>query len=138
MSLRLGFRSLSGIVLGLTLAATSFAAQSTPTPQTAKAPQLTEKELLALLETAKTPADHEKLAAYYDGEAADFDAKASKHKRFAAAYRRMPAPGNPTRNIPDTRASAASHCDNIAAESEKAAKEARSMAEHHRMLAKER
>lgn len=134
MTMRFKLGSIAGAFLAVTLMVTSLVAQAPQPSRQTTAPQLTEKELLALLDTAKTPADHEKLAAYYDAEAMDFEAKAAKHKRLAAAYRRMPAPGNP--RITDTRASTAGHCDNIAVESEKAGKEARSMAEHHKMLAK--
>lgn len=98
------------------LAAESIAAQ------TVKAPDLSDKELIALIQNAKTPADHEKLAAYYDQTAADLAATATRHKELAVIYRRMPP---------------AKHCNNIATSATKGAEEARAIAEHHRMLAKE-
>ena len=108
---------------------------ATPLPaQTTKSPRITNKEVVALIQNAKTPADHEKLAAHYDQTAADLEEKASEHKELAAAYKRMPTPGNPRIFSP---ARPISHCENIAANAAKAAAEARTMAEHHRMLAKE-
>jgi hypothetical protein len=104
------------------------------TAQTSKAPRLTPKEAVALIENAKTPAEHDRLAAYYDQTAADLEEKASEHKALAAAYKRMPSSGNP--RIPSP-ARPVSHCENIAANAGKAAAEARSMSEHHKMLAKE-
>ena len=135
MTMKFKLGSLVGALLAVTLFVPSLVGQAPQTARQTAAPQLTEKELIALLENAKTPADHEKLAAYYDAEATDFEAKAAKHKRMAEVYRRMPPPGNP--RFTDTRAGSAGHCDNIAAESAKAGKEARAMADHHKMLAKE-
>jgi hypothetical protein len=61
-------------------------------------------------------------------------ARATKHKTLAASYRRSPASGNPRAQTP---VSLAAHCESIATEAAKADKEARIMAEHHRMVAME-
>ncbi len=109
------FASLAGSLLIVMLSAPLAA-------QTAKAPDLSDKELIALIQNARTPADHEKLAAYYDQTATDLAATATRHKELALIYRRMPP---------------AKHCNNIAISAAKGAEEARAIAEHHRMLAKE-
>lgn len=108
--------SLVGSLLIVMLMAEPLAAQ------TAKARDLSDEELIALIQNAKTPADHEKLAAYYDQTAADLTATATRHKELAAIYRRMP---------PEK------HCKNIAISAAKGAEEARAIAQHHRMLAKQ-
>lgn len=128
MTTRWRLASLASGLMVLALTAAPLPAQTT------KAPRLTSKEVVALIQNAKTPADHEKLAAYYDQTAAELEEKAEEHKELAAAYKRMPTPGNP--RIPSP-ARPISHCENIAANAGKAAAEARSMAEHHRMLARE-
>ncbi len=101
--------------------------------QTPKVAPLRDKELSSLLENAKTPADHEKLAAFYESDAVDLEANAAKHKMLAATYRKMRGTGNSRTSTPP---SMALHCDSIAAAMTKAAKEARTMADHHKMMAK--
>ena len=127
MTTRGRWASLAAGVVALTLTAAPLTAQTSKT-------RLSTKEVVALIESAKTPADHEKLAAYYDQTATELEEKAKEHKELAAAYKRMPVSGNPRITSP---ARPISHCENIAADAGKAAAEARSMAEHHRMLAKE-
>lgn len=128
MTTRWKFVSVAAGIMALALTAGPLTAQSSKTAR------LTTKEVVTLIQNAKTSADHEKLAAYYEQTAADLDEKAKEHKELAAAYKRMPASGNP--RIPSP-ARPVSHCESIATEAAKAATEARSMAEHHRMLAKE-
>ena len=44
-------------------------------------------DMMQMMMQAKTPADHEKLAAQYDQEAAEARAKAAMHKKMAAEVR---------------------------------------------------
>src|SRR5882762_8016264 len=46
-------------------------------------------DMTKMIETAKTPADHEKLAAMYEQEAKDAHAKAEMHRKMADAYRKQ-------------------------------------------------
>ena len=45
-----------------------------------------------MITAAKTPADHEKLAAHYEQEARAARAKADEHKKMADAYRKAGGP----------------------------------------------
>jgi hypothetical protein len=119
-----------GGALGVSLLTSATVAGQAGSPQE----RLSDKEVIALLDGAKTSADHAKLATYFEQEAKDFEAKATKHKALAASYRRRPAAGNPRAQTP---ASLAGHCEEVATEATKAAKAAGSMAEHHRMMAKD-
>lgn len=47
---------------------------------------LTKTELKQLIATAKTPADHRKLAAHYRQEAARFEETRTEHEQMLAAY----------------------------------------------------
>ncbi len=47
---------------------------------------LTKAELKQLIATAKTPADHQKLAAHYREEAARFEERRTEHEEMLAAY----------------------------------------------------
>lgn len=76
---------------------------------------------------AKTPADHEAIAASYESEATAADAKAAAHEQMARTYKSGGTPkGNPT--------AMAGHCDRLATSYRAAAKEYRALAaEHHKM-----
>jgi hypothetical protein len=70
---------------------------------------------------AKTPADHEAIAAYYDQEAASAEAKAALHRRSASNYK----PPN-----------MAGMCKGIADYWDKVASDAKALAKGHRDMAK--
>lgn len=76
---------------------------------------------------AKTPADHEALAAYYDKEAKDALAKQATHLKMAEYYKKNPALN---------KSGFSTHCDIIASDYKKAAKQYEDLAELHREMAK--
>ena len=41
-----------------------------------------------MIASAKTPADHEAIAAYYDGQAKELRQKVEEHRKMGAAYKR--------------------------------------------------
>jgi len=55
------------------------------------APTLSKKEVKTLLTTAKTPADQERLAAYYRDKASDLRAKAQQFAARAESMQGLPA-----------------------------------------------
>ena len=101
--------------------------------QTTKFAVLGDEELIALIDRAKTPVEHERLAAYYDLVAQELDRKMTKYRDVAASYRARPVPIFPKISPP---VSYASYYDGLAVKVWRSAKEAAIMAEHHRMLAK--
>jgi hypothetical protein len=54
-------------------------------------PNLSARELKTLLATAKTPSDHQKIAAYYHDRARHLNAKAQEFSAQAALYANQPA-----------------------------------------------
>ena len=54
-------------------------------------PKLSNQELKTLLATAKTPSDHQKIAAYYHDRAQLLNAKAQEFSAQAALYANQPA-----------------------------------------------
>jgi hypothetical protein len=54
-------------------------------------PKLSHQELKTLLATAKTPSDHQKIAAYYHDRAQHLNAKAQEFSAQAALYANQPA-----------------------------------------------
>jgi hypothetical protein len=100
------------------------------------APALTAEDLPEAIANAKTPADHEAIAAYYDEEAKEAREVAKRHQQMGAAYEKAP-PAPPKaggghvfhRNMTE-------HCDKVAAKYEESAKELEAMAAAHRAEAK--
>ena len=79
---------------------------------------------------AKTAADHEAIAAYFDKQAAAAKAKASMHEEMGASYKKVGGSLIEKLHLDD-------HCDKIKASYEAIAKENSALAEAHRAMAKE-
>jgi hypothetical protein len=86
-----------------------------------------QEEITTLIETAKTPEDHIKIAEYYDTQAAKAEQKAYKHAAMASAYkeRSKPMPGM------------VRHCTDLVKDYKAEAAEYSKMAAEHRKMAQE-
>jgi len=80
-------RSFSRFAVSVALAASLCGFASAAKTQ----PKLSTKELKTLLATAKTPSDHQKIAAYYRDRAQRLNAKAQEFSAQAALYANQPA-----------------------------------------------
>ena len=91
--------------------------------------KLSKGQLKSLIENAKTPADHMKLARYYRYEASKLEADVKEHEEMAASYDKHPAalPKAPT---------PADHCRNLVRYLGESVKEANEMADMHEEMAK--
>jgi hypothetical protein len=79
---------------------------------------------------AKTPADHEAIASYYDRESATAKAKAEEHRKLAESYRTLSISGRgqfPMEN----------HCRQLVRNYESVAADNAVLAEAHRQMAQE-
>jgi len=86
----------------------------------------TEKDMVRLAASAKTPADHQDLEAYFLALSKDYTAATTEHTAMAQAYRGLPRSPN---------AGMAAHCDRLARLSGEAATEAAAAAGlHHEMV----
>src|SRR5688500_12434890 len=79
-----------------------------------------------MINDAKTPADHEAIAAYYEKEAQEAHQKHAEHLKLKAAYAKIPHLASKT-GLP-------SHCDSIAENYDKTAKEYEALAKAHRQM----
>jgi hypothetical protein len=79
---------------------------------------------------AKTAADHEKIASFYDGEAKSAESKADEHDRMAASYKK--AGGGVIVKLHLDQ-----HCADISKRYREVAKDARNLAAAHREMAKD-
>lgn len=87
-----------------------------------------DSDLDAKIVAAKTPADHEAIAAYYEGKAADAKAKAAEHKKLSAEYKKSIGTLSKTHFH--------QHCDSLVSIYSAAAKEFDALAKSHHEMAK--
>ena len=82
----------------------------------------------AQIEAAKTPADHEAIAAAFDQEATRLEALAKEHQKMADSYRVTSS----KRGM--ASASMHAHCANLVKRYQEAAQENRELAKEHRAM----
>jgi len=87
-------------------------------------------DMMKMMMAAKTPADHQKLAAHYDQEAAAARAKADLHKKMAEEIRKMGG-------ALFSKVHYDEHCDGLAASYTKVAEQYAALAQAERDMAKE-
>jgi hypothetical protein len=112
--------------IGLAVSVSTFAAQAPKSTD-----RLTDKQVKALVFTAKTPADHTQLQKHFLALAAKSDAQAAKHADSAQEYRKPPV----GRLMPGSAAKRAEHCERLSASIRAAANEARQLASDHERMA---
>jgi hypothetical protein len=105
---------------------------SSQAQSTAKSEKLSKQQLISLIATAKTPADHTRIADYYQAQSASFLAESKEHEQMAAAYRK-----NPMTNSSKFVTGSVDHCDYIAQSLKKDADQAQDLAKLHEEMAKE-
>ena len=104
------------------------AAASLPTIRAgAQQAVITDDNLDQMITSAKTPADHEAIAAYFEQQAAETKKKADLHRNTADTYRKLKIP---------KPVYMAEMCDNIAAMWDKIAAGEEKLANAHREMAK--
>jgi len=92
-------------------------------------------DLPAAIENAKTAADHEAIADYYDAAAKAARATAEEHRKMAAAYGKKPKPGGSKGLRSSVYRTIGTHCEKLIASYETDAQEYEAMAASHREAA---
>lgn len=87
------------------------------------------KNIEQMITEAKTPADHEAIAAYYDKEAQAAHQKHAEHKKLADFYALTPA-------LKTKSGTLYNHCSDAGKKYEGIAKDYEAMAKQHRTMAK--
>lgn len=95
-------------------------------------PTLAKKELKALIASAKTKEDHQKLADYYKAETERLDTEAKDHDEMAEAYKQSPNP----MAAKHPEALGEGHCHEMARRFREAATQAKELAAMHEEMAK--
>jgi hypothetical protein len=91
---------------------------------------LTKKQVMLLIQTAKTPEDHLKLSRYYDQDAAAALVQSKKHEQMAEAYKK-----NPMNTGTKFFTATIGHCEYLAQSYREAAEKMKAMAAEHRAMA---
>jgi hypothetical protein len=86
------------------------------------------KSIEQMIAEAKTPADHEAIAIYYEKEAQEAHQKHAEHQQMSDSYAKVP--------VLKTKTGAVAHCNTIAKNYEKIAKEYETLAKLHKDMAK--
>ena len=86
-----------------------------------------DKSIEQLITEAKTPADHEAIAAYYDKEAQAAHQKHAEHQKMKEWYKNTPMM---------SKGGFGTHCDSLISLDDKAAKQYEALAKSHREMAK--
>ncbi len=119
-------------ILSLVLALTAAAfAQAAPTPQP-KPERLSKQQLNTLIATAKTPAEHRRIAEYYRAKAQDYLAQAQEHEQMIAAYKANSALSNDK-----NRASTIGHCEYFVQTFKELAVKSQELAQLHEQMARD-
>jgi hypothetical protein len=118
-------------VLSFTLIVTSAAfGQSSSTVQ-AKAENLSKQQLSTLIADAKTPAEHERIARFYEAKALDYQAQANEHAAMIAAYK-----ANSSLSNNKNQAATIGHCEYFAEKFSSLAAEERGLSAEHEQMAR--
>jgi len=117
------FAILSTLTLALVMTVASFA-------QTASKPEhLSKGQLNTLIATAKTPADHHRIAEYYQAKAQDYLSQAKEHEQMVAAYK-----ANPSLSAKN-KAATVDHCEYYVQEFKTLAAKSQELAQMHEQMA---
>jgi hypothetical protein len=116
------------LVFVLTVAAF---AQAAPALQP-KPEHLSKQQLNTLIATAKTPAEHRRIAQYYQAKAQDYLAQAKEHEAMVAAYK-----ANSSLSNDKNQASTISHCEYFVTTFKALADNSQEMATLHERMAQE-
>jgi hypothetical protein len=95
-------------------------------------PTLSKKEVRALIASAKTREDHQKLVDYYKSETERLEAEAKDHDEMAEAYKQNPSP----MAVKHPEALGEGHCHEMARRFREAATQATELAAMHEDMAK--
>ena len=116
------------LVLALTVAVIAHAAP----PQQTKPEHLSKQQLNTLIASAKTPAEHERIADFYAASAQDYRAQAQEHVAMIAAYK-----SNTSMSNDKNRASTIGHCEYFVKSLKGLAVKSDELAKLHKEMAQE-
>lgn len=96
-----------------------------------KSEKIGKEQLNTLIATAKTPAEHQRIANYYQVQAQDYRAQAQEHEGMVAAYK-----ANSSLSTDKNRTSTIGHCEYFVKTFKDMAVESQELARLHEEMAK--
>jgi hypothetical protein len=108
------------------------AAGHAQTAKQSKAENLSSKQLIALSSAAKTPAEHQRIADYYQAKSQDLLAQSNEHAQMAQAYR-----NNPVTNSSKAERGTVDHCTYLAVSLKARSVKMQELAQAHEQMAKD-
>ena len=102
------------------------------TAQQHKPEKLSKQQLLSLIASAKTPAEHRRVAEYYHATAQDYLAQAKEHAEMAEAYKK-----NPMTSSSKFATGTVDHCEYFAQSFKEMATKMQELADMHEQMAKD-
>jgi hypothetical protein len=128
---RISLRSICIVsAFAFTLALTAAAFSETPSAPQSGPEQLSKQQLKTLIATAATPADHQRIAQYYQAKAQDYLNQAQEHEAMLAAYN-----ANPSAATDKDRAGTVYHCEYYARKFRDMAAQSEELAKLHAQMA---
>ena len=118
-------------ILSLAFVMTVVAFGQTTSSQQTKPEHLSKRQLNSLIATAKTPAEHQRIAQYYQAKAQDYLAQAKEHEQMVAAYK-----ANPSLTA-KSQASTINHCEYFVQTFKDLAAKSQELAQLHDQMAKD-
>ncbi len=122
------FFGVLAVVLALSLP--SFGQTSTMHQHMAE--KLSKQQLLSLIATAKTPADHRRVAEYYHAKVQDYLVQAKEHGEMAEAYKK-----NPMTSASKFATGTVDHCEYFDQSFKDMATKMQELADMHEQMAKD-
>ncbi|HLH36368.1 MAG TPA: hypothetical protein VKX41_16980 [Alloacidobacterium sp.] len=102
------------------------------TAQKHKPEKLSKQQLLSPIASAKTPAEHRRVAEYYHATAQDYLAQAKEHQEMAKAYKK-----NPMTSSSKFATGTVNHCEYFAQSFKYMATKMQELADMHEQMAKD-
>jgi hypothetical protein len=118
-------------ILALAVITMSAALGQSPSTAQAKAEHLSKKDLNTLIANAKTPAEHERIARFYEAKDQQDQAQVNEHTAMIAVYK-----ANPSLSTNKNQASTVNHCEYFVQKFSKLAAEDRELSAQHEQMAR--
>ncbi len=121
-------RIISTLVLGFTVSITGFAQSIPAAPGTPE--KLSHRQLQTLIADAKTSAEHQRIATYYQAKAQDLLAQSRQHAAMAEQFKKNPVTASEKFTV-----GTVNHCEYIAQSLERNAAKLQQLAKTHEEMA---
>ena len=122
---------MKSVIATLSLAAmislSTFASATTPENKDAK---LTKQEVSALVASARTPVEHQRIADYFNAKAVGLFAESAMHQKMAEEFR-----SNPVTNSAKQQIGTVNHCEYFATSLRSRAEHFKQLAQQHEQMA---